>query len=52
MFEAPVALVETKKQKKIFEEVDLAKVIGYFPDKTCQGMPYHFTGVEFSVEDF
>lgn len=36
MFEVPVTLVETKKQRKIFEDVDTAKVIGYFPDKTCQ----------------
>ena len=37
MFELPVTLVETKKQRKIFEDVDTAKVIGYFPDNTCQG---------------
>lgn len=30
MLEAPIIVIETKKQRKLFEEVESSKMLGYF----------------------
>lgn len=38
MFESPVTLIESKKQKTVFEDVDGSKVVAYL-EKDSPGMP-------------
>jgi len=37
MLEEPINLIESKKQRKLFEEVDSSKMLGYF-EKDSKGM--------------
>ena len=38
MFESPVTLIESKKQKTVFEDVDGSKVVAYL-EKDSPGIP-------------